>query len=203
MTRSPRAFVALLMLTGLLAACTAAPGSEPTTSPVSSPSPSVDASFDRQFIDMMVPHHQSAVEMAKIAQDRGEHPEIKQLAGEIMTAQDAEIAQMRSWRNAWFGSDSTPPMDAVPMLPGMDMGGHGTGGDMMDMTADIEALRSAEPFDRAFIEMMTVHHESAIAAARLAEQQAERPEIKQLAGEIIAAQETEIREMKDWLDAWY
>lgn len=52
--------------------------------------------FDQQFIDMMVPHHLSAVEMAKIAADRGEHPEIEALAAEIISAQETEIAQMRS-----------------------------------------------------------------------------------------------------------
>ena len=41
---------------------------------------SAAAPFDRQFIDMMVPHHEGAVEMAKIAQQRAQRPEIKQMA---------------------------------------------------------------------------------------------------------------------------
>jgi uncharacterized protein (DUF305 family) len=49
------------------------------------------ASFDQQFIDMMVPHHQGAVEMARIAQQRAEHP---------------EIAQMKAWRQDWYGAPS-------------------------------------------------------------------------------------------------
>jgi uncharacterized protein (DUF305 family) len=63
--------------------------------------------FDQQFIDMMLPHHLSAVEMAKIAADRGEHPEIKALAADIISAQEIEISQMREWRKDWFGSDQT------------------------------------------------------------------------------------------------
>ena len=80
-------------------------------------------SFDAQFIDMMVPHHQGAVEMAKIAQQRAEHPEIAQMAEAIITAQESEIGQMKAWRLAWFGSDETPPMERMPMVPGMG-GGH-------------------------------------------------------------------------------
>src|SRR5688572_1179786 len=74
--------------------------------------------FDQQFIDMMVPHHQAAVEMAKVAQQRGEHPEVKDMAGAIVRAQEDEIGQMRNWRKSWFGSDETPPMSRMPMVPG-------------------------------------------------------------------------------------
>ena len=203
--RNLRALAVLSLVALLLSACTGGTGSatsSPATGPAS-PSGTSPASFDQQFIDMMVPHHQAAVQMAQIAQDRGEHPEVRQLAGEIIAAQDAEIMKLREWRKAWFGSEATPPMSAVPMLPGMEMGGHTMGGDMMDMTTDVEMLRTADPFDKAFIDAMIPHHESAIAAAKLAQQQAGRSEIKQLAGEIIAAQESEIDRMKGWLEAWY
>ena len=157
-------------------------------------------SFDAQFIDMMVPHHQGAVEMAKIAQQRAEHPEIAQMAETIVTAQEGEIGRMKAWRLAWFGSDETPPMERMPMVPGMGgHGGHGT----MDMAADVEALRHApEPFDKAFIEAMIPHHQSAIDAARAAELRAERAEVKELAQAIITDQQREIEQMQQWLQAW-
>lgn len=160
------------------------------------------APFDRQFIDMMVPHHRAAAEMARIAQQRGEHPEIKQLAGAIVRAQSGEIDQMKAWRRAWFGSDQTPPMNKMPMVPGM--AGHVGAGGTMDMAADVEELRRApEPFDRAFIDDMIPHHESAIAAAQAAAARAQRPEIKELAGAIIADQQREIDQMRAWRQAWY
>lgn len=155
-------------------------------------------SFDQAFIDMMVPHHQSAIEMAKVAQERAERSEIKTLAGEIIAAQTAEIDQLRSWRKLWFGSDQTPGMEAMPILPGMNKGGMN-----MDMTADVEALKKAAPFDKAFIEAMTEHHQMAIEAAKLAQANATQSDIKNMAGEIIAAQEAEISKMAEWLAAWY
>jgi uncharacterized protein (DUF305 family) len=161
-------------------------------------------SFDAQFIDMIVPHHQGAVEMAKIAQQRAEHLEIAQMADAIIAAQEGEISQMKAWRLAWFGSDETPPMEQMPMVPGMG-GGHGAhGGGTMNMAADVEVLRNApEPFDKAFIEAMIPHHQSAIDAAKAAESRAERAEIKELARAIITDQQREIQQMQQWVQDWY
>lgn len=162
----------------------------------------VQAEFDQMFIDMMVPHHQGAVEMARIAQERAEHPEIQQLAEAVIAAQETEIEQMRQWRQAWYGSSDTPSMSEMPSLHAMpDMG---EAGHAMDMADEVEQLRNApEPFDQAFIEAMIPHHQSAIDAARLAEQQATRPEIKELAQAIIEDQQREIDQMNQWLQEWY
>ncbi len=199
---------AVLLIT--LTACSG--GGSPGGSPTSAGSPSALASaseatasaFDQAFIDMMVPHHQSATEMAKLAQDRAEHEELVTLAGEIIAAQDAEITQMREWREEWFGSAGTPPMDAMPMLPGMEMEGMDMGdGATMDMTEDIEELRDAEPFDLAFLDAMIPHHESAIEAGEIALEESENPEIRSLAEEIISSQQAEIDQMTAWRSEWY
>src|SRR5215216_3382497 len=49
--------------------------------------------FDLMFIDMMTPHHASAVTMAEVAQTRAEHPELRALAQQIVESQSSEIAQ--------------------------------------------------------------------------------------------------------------
>jgi uncharacterized protein (DUF305 family) len=156
-----------------------------------------NSTFDRQFIDMMVPHHEGAVEMAKVAQERGEHPEIKSLASDIIAAQNAEISQMKSWRRQWFGSDQTPPMDQMPVLPGMESM------PMMDMMKSIEDLKTAQPFDKAFIDDMISHHQMAITAAQIARQQGRHSEIRTLASKIIEAQKREITKMQSWKAQWY
>jgi uncharacterized protein (DUF305 family) len=74
----------------------------------------------------------------------------------------------------------------------------------MDMAADVETLRTApEPFDKAFIEAMFPHHQSAIDAAKAAESRAEHAEIKELARAIVTDQQREIEQMRQWLQAWY
>jgi heat shock protein HslJ len=65
--------------------------------------------FDKAFLSEMIVHHEGAVEMAEAALRSAKHDEIKELATAIITAQTTEIAQMRSWQEAWYGEgDETP-----------------------------------------------------------------------------------------------
>jgi uncharacterized protein (DUF305 family) len=58
--------------------------------------------FDEAFIDAMIPHHQSAIQMAQVASKQSKIPEIKELAGNIVSAQKREIEQMKQWRKEWY-----------------------------------------------------------------------------------------------------
>lgn len=64
-----------------------------------------DKQYDQRFIDMMIPHHEGAVQMAMDAQQKAQHPEIKQLAQKIIDAQQKEIKQLQAWRKQWYGSE--------------------------------------------------------------------------------------------------
>lgn len=163
-----------------------------------------DAPIDRAFIDMMVPHHESAIAMAEIAQERAEHSELRQLADDIVAAQSAEISQMTDWREEWFGSADTPSMEEMPMLPGMSMpAGHSMSGGTMDMMAEVDGLRDADPFDRFFIDAMIRHHEQAVEAARIILDETERQEVRTLAEDIVEAQTREIEQLREWRAEWY
>jgi len=61
-----------------------------------------DAEFDLRFINAMIPHHEGAVVMAQDVLQKSKRPEVQQLAKGIITSQEAEIAQMKQWRKAWF-----------------------------------------------------------------------------------------------------
>lgn len=191
--------VMLLMLTLALFAAACSPGG--AISPQTGAETGSSDQVDELFINMMVPHHEGAVEMALIAQERAERPEIRQMADAIISAQVAEITQMREWKQSWFGSSDTPPMSEMPSMG--EMPGHGAAGHAMDMQADVDALRAAaEPFDLAFIDAMIVHHQSAIDAAAIA-RSSEREEIRVLAEAIIADQQREIDQMLTWRAAWF
>ena len=153
---------------------------------------------DQMFIDMMVHHHQGAVDMAKIARDRAEHAEIKAMAESIITSQEAEIGQMKAWRKVWFGSAEPHTMD-MPMTHG-EMPGMAS---MMNMSKDIEALKTATPFDLAFLDAMIPHHEGAIMMAQDAGPKAQHPEVSGLSTNIIRDQTGEIAQMKEWRKSWY
>lgn len=144
-----------------------------------------NAPYDAQFIDSMIMHHQGAIDMANQALTQGERQEIKDLAANIIKAQEADIAQMREWRMQWY-SDLA------------DTGGMGMSMGEMSISTDI-----SKPFDQRFIEAMIPHHQSAVEMAKDAQQKAERQEIKTLAGNIITDQEKEIAQMQQWLKDWY
>jgi uncharacterized protein (DUF305 family) len=59
--------------------------------------------FDQRFLEAMIAHHQGAIDMARMAQQMGEHEEIRTLADAIIAAQQTEIAQMQGWLLVWYG----------------------------------------------------------------------------------------------------
>jgi uncharacterized protein (DUF305 family) len=52
---------------------------------------------DVDFVQGMIPHHQAAIDMAKVVLEHGKDPDIRKLAEAIIGAQEAEIAEMRAW----------------------------------------------------------------------------------------------------------
>lgn len=67
--------------------------------------------YDKAFIEMMIAHHQGAIDMAELSPDRAKHDEIKQLSQSIITAQQKEIADMQQWQKDWgYGSDEMNTM---------------------------------------------------------------------------------------------
>ena len=57
--------------------------------------------YDKAFIDHMIDHHQAAVDMAKLSAERAKHDELRQLSLDIVSAQNKEIEQMKSWQKTW------------------------------------------------------------------------------------------------------
>jgi uncharacterized protein (DUF305 family) len=145
---------------------------------------------DRAFIDAMVPHHQGAVEMAEVALENAEHREIRDLAEDVVTAQKAEIEKLRAIKVEEYGTSEIPS--------GMDQGEM----DAMGMT-DPQGLAERRPFDKAFIDAMIPHHESAIAMANAALDESDNPEVREIARAIVEAQEKEIAQMEAWRQDWY
>ena len=154
--------------------------------------------IDKHFIEQMIPHHEGAIEMAKLAQEKSNRPEVLTLASTIIDSQSTEITQMQSWYKEWYGSDV--PFDSTI---GMGMGrGMMHGGMMGGQTSDIESLKSATDFDKAFVEEMIPHHQMAVMMTQMLQSGTDRSEMKQLALDIIKAQEAEIELMRTWLREW-
>ncbi|WP_126148366.1 DUF305 domain-containing protein [Synechococcus elongatus] len=156
----------------------------------------------QRFIVMMIPHHDGAIEMANLAITQSQRPEIKALARAIQTTQAQEIREMQTWYRQWYGA-AVPDWDNAGMGY-MGMGGMGMGcAGMMGMSGDLTALKTAPDFDRVFIEQMIPHHQMGVMMAQMVLMRSDRPEIQQLAQNIITAQNREIRQMQQWYRQWY
>jgi uncharacterized protein (DUF305 family) len=156
-------------------------------------------SIDGHFIEQMIPHHDDAITMGKLALENAEHQEIRDLGQNIIEAQSAEIDQMKSWYQTWFNA-------SVPDIFSGTRRGMGSGmmnGGMMNNESDIEFLSTARPFDKAFIEEMIPHHQMAVMMAQMLKASTTRPEMKQLANNIIETQTNEIEQMRGWYSQWY
>lgn len=159
-----------------------------------------DESYDLRFLDAMVPHHEGAVVMAKEVLQKSQRPEMKKLAKEIIQVQSKEIAQMKQWRSAWYPKAPMTPMAwHAPMSHMMAMSEEQRKAMMMSMdlgTADAK-------FDLRFLDAMIPHHEGALVMAKDVLSKSQRPEMKQLAQNILTSQQQEIDQMKQWRQAWY
>jgi uncharacterized protein (DUF305 family) len=162
-------------------------GGETAAAPTTTAAPAA-VPFDRSFIDAMVPHHEGAIEMARAAKEAGlSEPELVEVADAVLETQGAEIDRMRQWREAWFGSAEVDPAGAAAL--GLSESERG-------MQHDTSALADAADVDAAFASLMVDHHEGAVRMARLALRRAEHDELRELAREIVAAQEREIEILK-------
>jgi len=180
MVGARRALIAMVLLTALLAGC----GED------DDPKQASGNGIDRAFAASMIPHHESAVDMGRLAGKKAGHAELRALAGDIVRSQTAEIRTLRRAERG-LAREGVRPGDL-----GLDE-------QLMGMGMDVHGLGSARPFDRAFIDMMVPHHNGAIRMSEIElDRGASRP-LRRLARAIVDAQTREIRRMERWRKAWY
>ncbi|MFD8804188.1 DUF305 domain-containing protein [Streptomyces sp. NPDC059597] len=154
------------------------------------------ASHDAQdvaFAQGMIPHHQQALEMARLAAGRAESARVKDLAARIEKAQAPEIRTMSGWLKSW---GEQPPMAGMDHSAHSGMSGMMSGEDM----ADLEKKKGAA-FDSAFLSLMIRHHQGAVEMATTEKDKGRYAPATKLAGAVIQGQSAEIAEMRKLLDS--
>ena len=147
---------------------------------------------DVMFAQMMIPHHEQAIEMSEIALDPtvGAGNVVRALAISIKVAQDPEIATMTGFLSSWKQSLTVDEsVDHSDMMSGMLT---------VDELSNLSTLRGVE-FDRAWMLGMIAHHEGAIEMARDVIADGANAAVRTLANAIVAAQDSEIAEMRKLL----
>ncbi len=178
MTRTNLVRMALALLTSTLAlaGCGGTTTSHDMGATTSAAADRNDA--DIVFVQGMIPHHEGALDMAKLAPGRTSNPKVLDLAARIEKAQDPEIKTMTGWLRDW----------------GVQPHGMDHGSDMAGLD-DLKQAKDAA-FDQLFLDLMIKHHEGAIDMSKTELDLGTNPNAKKLAEQIIDAQQAEINEMK-------
>ena len=143
---------------------------------------------DLDFMQGMMPHHQGAIDMAKVELQFGKDLEIKSLAEGVIKSQEGEIAVMKDWLAK---ADQTK-------LPKVPESGKANEDAMSTMMKNMMPSYSGNA-DVDFVKGMIPHHQGAIDMGKAALQFAKDPTVVKLAQDIVTAQEGEIKFMNDWL----
>ena len=152
---------------------------------------------DVAFAQLMIPHHQQAIEMADLAAKYAKSTQVKDLAAQIKGAQGPEIEMMTQWLQDWEAPMTMPSPDGD--MGDMDMGGMGSAGMMSE--AEMMGLaesRGAE-FDQMWLQMMIAHHQGAVTMAQQVLETTNDPEVTALAQDVVQAQQAEIDAMQQLL----
>jgi len=145
----------------------------------------MSGNVDVDFVNMMIIHHQGAIDMATSEISAGKNDSIKSLARNIVKDQENEIATMRKWleknkdKKSSSGDNSMKLMESMKSMSDEDM----------KMTGDT---------DKDFVMMMIPHHEGAIEMSEVEIKYGTDPEIKKMAQDVIEKQKTEIKQMEEW-----
>ena len=191
----------VVALVGLLAACGTSTSSAPTTTGSAAAATAsvgggmmnagMGSTDDIAFAQLMIPHHQQAIEMADLALAQASSPDVLTLATQIKGAQDPEISMMGQWLSAWGA-----PMVMESDHSGHDMGGMMSSGMMSDDDMSDLAFASGGDFDQMWLRMMIAHHEGAIEMAKQVHAATTNPAVRDLAQAVIDGQTAEIDTMQ-------
>lgn len=152
--------------------------------------------FDLDFANMMIPHHQSAVDMAEKYLPKGKDEKIKTIAQNIIAAQKKEIEELKTMiANHKPGEVKKEHSD----------GGHGADGHneltdaMKKMMDNMKGMKMSGDADKDFVSMMIPHHQSAVDMGENQISHGKNVELKKFAQKVVNDQTKEIKEFQDWL----
>ena len=155
--------------------------------------------FDQVYIDLMIPHHGSIIALARTALQRLSDARLIAIAEQIISREDAEVAQLRHYREEFYGSVRPMPLDAammdrvaeaIPLLPDAE-----TIERQLDREVLMTVFCTADNPDLTFIDITIAHHEMAITASVVAFVRAVHPEIHTLSKQMVETQQREVDEL--------
>jgi uncharacterized protein (DUF305 family) len=144
--------------------------------------------FDVDFANMMIEHHQGAVDMSEKEVGTGKDEKLKSMAQHIISSQKGEIQALQDFVKNYKPS-------------GMKHGEGELQKSMSDLNSKMKAMQMTGDIDKDFAAMMSTHHEDAVDMSKKELANGMSIKLKQMAQKGINEQTKEIKEFKAWLEA--
>ncbi|KTR02299.1 DUF305 domain-containing protein [Curtobacterium luteum] len=185
------AIAAALALGLSLASCSTSTSGSRAASSSSTSAASRHNEQDVMFAQMMLPHHEQAVEMSDVllAKGSGVDPDVAALAEQITAEQSPEINQLSTWLQGW----------GEPTEPEHSGAGHSTSGMMSDSDMDDLDQASADDAGKLYLEQMVQHHKGAVDMAKAEAEKGKNVDAVAMAKSIVSSQTEQITQMQDML----
>ena len=139
-----------------------------------------DKFVDQRYIDGVIAHHLNAIFMARQAETNSERKEIRDLAKEIITADEKSIQELYEWKKSWVSNSKE-----ITVYEKINLGA------------------SDDKFDLRFLNALIAHHEEAIMTAKEIRTKSQRNEILNLADTIIQNLSSGMDTLTEWRNNWY
>jgi uncharacterized protein (DUF305 family) len=167
--------------------------------------------FDLIFLEAMIPHHQATIDLATIARQRSQRPEVREFAGQVITGREVELSAMSTWRREWYpGIPTLAPNVLVEAVirymaesPGV---GAPAGLEDMGPEHDGEAITTictADEVDLAFIDALIARNSGSMILANKAAEFTTHRDIREMALSMAETQQFEIDQALAWRDQWF
>ncbi|SFI60634.1 Uncharacterized conserved protein, DUF305 family [Kaistella treverensis] len=142
--------------------------------------------IDADFANMMIAHHQGAVDMSQLLLEKGTDPELKKFAQKVIADQNTEIALMKKYaaKAANFPENKEFEQALNQSMAAM-------------MNSDTKVYND---IDKDYAAQMIPHHQSAVDMAKVYQKFGKEKELLNLSDRIVRHQTSEIAQLQAWLD---
>ncbi len=148
----------------------------------------MNGDFDYDFANLMIMHHQMAIDMSRVQIEKGNDQSIKDMANGIVVAQEIEIREMQQFIQNY----------RIPKNNNQTSNSYKIASEMKTMMDEMNAVKMTNNIDKDYVAMMIPHHESAVTMAKMQLLFGTQNVLVDLSKNIIEDQSFEIDEFKNW-----
>lgn len=157
--------------------------------------------LETTYLGEIIPHHQAVIDMAEIALEKSQRPEVKSLANAIIAGQTNQIQGFTTMLQEQYGltpeqARQQAPEDVRTLIEQVNQATAKSVATVVQAPAD-------EDFDRIWLSTVVPHHQTAILESLAVQDGARTPALVLMANSTISSQADQVEQMLAWLVQWY